>query len=97
MGDPLPTGTRVRTRAGDVPHHTRLPRYARGVIGTVVEYEGRYPLADDLARGVRGAPSPVYAVRFSATDLFGEGEHGVTLDLWADYLTVVEEDDPHGR
>jgi hypothetical protein len=91
VSDLLARGTRVRTRAGDVDHHTRLPRYARGVVGTVLEFEGRHPLADDRARGVLSAPTPVYAVQFDAADLFGAGDHCVTLDLWADYLTVVEE------
>lgn len=96
MVDLFANGTRVRTRAGDVPHHSRLPRYARGVVGTILEFEGMYPLADDLARGLLSAPSPVYAVQFSARDLFGMGEHCVTLDLWADYLSVMQED-LHGR
>lgn len=91
MTDRLERGARVRTRAGDVPHHTRLPRYARGVIGTVLEFEGLHPLADDRARGLAPEPQPVYAVQFEAGDLFGAGDHLVTLDLWSDYLTPVPE------
>jgi hypothetical protein len=79
-------GARVRTRRTDPPHHTRLPRYARGAIGTVVESEGAHPLADDRARGLPAAPQPVYAVRFAAQELFGEGDHGVVLALWESYL-----------
>jgi hypothetical protein len=79
-------GARVRTSRVDPPHHTRLPRYARGAVGVVVEREGRHPLADERARGLAAEPQPVYAVRFDAADLFGEGDHGVTLDLWESYL-----------
>jgi hypothetical protein len=82
-------GARVRTSRVDPPHHTRLPRYARGAVGVVVELEGRHPLADDRARGLAAEPQPVYAVRFDATDLFGEGDHSVTLDLWESYLEEV--------
>lgn len=50
-----------------------------------------FPLSDDLARGLSSDPRPVYAVQFAASDLFGTGDHLVTLDLWADYLTPVRE------
>ena len=82
-------GTLVRTSRIDPPHHTRLPRYARGAIGIVLESEGRHPLADDRARGLPTEPQTVYAVRFAARDLFGEGDHGVTLDLWESYLEEI--------
>ena len=92
MGDLFLPGARVRTRRTDPPHHTRLPRYARGAVGTVVEPEGEHPLADDVARGRPGPAQQVYAVRFEAADLFGAGDHAVVLDLWADYLAEVRED-----
>jgi nitrile hydratase len=79
----------VRTRRTDPPHHTRLPRYARGAVGTVVETEGAHPLADDRARGLPAEPEPVYAVRFAASELFGEGDHAVVLALWESYLEEV--------
>ncbi|MEX2291318.1 MAG: SH3-like domain-containing protein [Mycobacteriales bacterium] len=88
----LLAGTRVRTGHADPAHHTRLPRYARGAVGTVLGSHGRHPLADDRARGLEPAPSTTYAVRFRAAELFGEGEHDVVLDLWEDYLTALEED-----
>ncbi len=44
-------GDRVRTRPVDPPHHSRLPRYARGHVGEVVEVQGKWPLADDKAQG----------------------------------------------
>ncbi len=89
MADRFAPGTRVRTRRTDPPHHTRLPRYARGAVGIVLEPEGRHPLADDRARGATSARQTVYAVRFAARELFGEGDHTVVLDLWEDYLSPV--------
>ena len=86
MTDRYAPGARVRTRRADPPHHTRLPRYARGALGTVVESQGSHPLADDRARGLPSSPQTVYAVRFGAVELFGEGTHAVVLDLWESYL-----------
>jgi hypothetical protein len=89
MADRFRPGDRVRTRSVDPGGHTRLPRYARSAVGVVLEPAGQHPLADDRARGRTGEPQAVYHVRFAAADLFGEGEHTVTVELWEDYL--VEE------
>jgi nitrile hydratase len=89
--DRFAPGVRVRTRTTDPAGHTRLPRYARGAVGVVVEPAGRHPLADDRARGLAGDAQTVYHVRFAATDLFGAGDHSVTVELWEDYLTPVED------
>ena len=85
---PFQAGDRVRTRPTDPPHHTRLPRYARGAVGVVVEPQGTWPLADDRARGTT-TPEAVYTVQFRACELFGEGDHAVTVDLWESYLSAV--------
>ena len=90
MAEPFSPGDRVRARRTDPPHHTRLPRYARGAVGTVVECHGRYALPDDRARRLPAEPELVYAVRFTAAELFGEGDHTVTVDLWESYLRPVE-------
>ena len=87
----LAPGMRVRTRTADPDGHTRLPGYARGPVGVLVEEAGVHPLADDRARGRAGRPQPVWHVRFPAADLFGVGDHTVTVELWADYLTPIEE------
>jgi nitrile hydratase beta subunit-like protein len=83
-------GDLVRTRPADPPHHTRLPRYARGAVGMIVEMHGRYPLPDNRARQLPAEPEPVYTVRFAAKDLFGEGSHTVTVDLWHSYLRPAQ-------
>ena len=82
-----PAGARVRARAGDPDHHTRIPRYVRGHTGEVVAVLGRWPLPDDRARNIMPPRvEPCYAVRFSAEDLWGSGDHTVTVDLWESYL-----------
>jgi hypothetical protein len=90
MADRFRPGDRVRTRSVDPDGHTRLPRYARGAVGVVLESAGRHPLADDRARGRTGEPQAVHHVRFAAADLFGAGEHTVTVELWEDYLEETE-------
>jgi nitrile hydratase subunit beta len=80
-------GATVRVRAADPEHHTRVPRYVRGHTGEVVAALGDWTLPDDSARGI--TPPRIetcYAVRFSAADLWGSGDHTVTVDLWESYL-----------
>lgn len=88
-------GDRVRTHTADPPYHTRLPRYARGQLGEIVEAHGAYPIPDDRARGMPGPRvETVYTVRFAARDLWGEGSHEVTVDLWESYLEPATEGGP---
>ncbi|MFI7006778.1 SH3-like domain-containing protein [Streptomyces sp. NPDC050145] len=84
-------GDTVRTYGHDPVHHTRLPRYARGKLGVVVEPEGPAPLADLRSQGRDDAPvEMIYAVRFSARELWGEGDHEVVLDLSQSYLEAAD-------
>lgn len=86
-------GDRVRTDAQDPWHHTRLPRYARGHEGEVLDVHGAWPPADERARAVADpATEPVYTVRFAARDLWGAGDHWVTLDLWDRYLAPAHDE-----
>lgn len=91
MPERFAPGDLVRTAGADPAHHTRIPRYARGKTGTVVEPEGSHPRADDRARSIPAVPEPVYAVRFEAAELWGEGDHRVVLDLWESYLEPADE------
>jgi nitrile hydratase subunit beta len=78
-------GSRVRTRTVDPDGHTRLPRYASGHTGEVVEVRATWQLPDEAVRGLFRA-EPVYAVRFTGAELWGSGSHSVILDLWESYL-----------
>jgi nitrile hydratase subunit beta len=81
-------GAQVRARAADPDGHTRLPRYARGHVGEVLEVRASWQLPDEAVRGVFRA-EPVYAVRFDAAEPWGSGSHSVVLDLWESYLEEV--------
>jgi nitrile hydratase len=59
----------------------------------VVELQGSHPLPDRRARQLPAEPEPVYAVRFAARDLFGEGDHTVTVDLWQSYLSPAAKEE----
>jgi nitrile hydratase subunit beta len=88
-------GDRVRTASYNpnrrVPGgHTRLPGYAMGRVGTVVMLHGNHVLPDSNAHFAGEAPEPLYAVEFSASDLWdGDAEDTgdcMVLDLWQSYL-----------
>jgi nitrile hydratase len=78
-------GARVRVLPGDPEGHTRVPRYVRGHTGEVVGALGQWALPDASVRG-RTSTETCYAVRFRAAELWGSGDHTVTVDLWESYL-----------
>lgn len=86
-------GDRVRTWAGDVPHHTRLPRYVRGRTGTVVAHHGAHVFADAHASGRGEMPQHLYTVAFEGRELWPDaadraeaGALVVSVDAWEPYL-----------
>lgn len=89
-------GDRVRTFAGEVPHHTRLPRYARGRLGVVVAQHGAHVFADAHATGRGEMPSHLYTVRFEGRELWPGAEDtaeaarmSVSIDAWEPYLEAA--------
>lgn len=82
-------GDRVRTRASAAPHHTRLPGYARGHVGTIERVHGTHVFADAHAQGLGEQPQWLYGVAFNAQELFGESAAQglrVAIDAWEPYL-----------
>jgi len=85
-------GQRVRARNINPAGHTRLPRYARGHVGTVDRDHGVYVFPDTNAHFLGENPQHVYSVRFTARELWGEQaseRDSVYIDLWDDYLEPV--------
>ena len=66
--------------------HTRLPRYIRGHSGTVEVVHPAFVFPDSNAHGHGEQPQYVYAVRFSATQLWGSGDHTVRVDVFETHL-----------
>ena len=82
-------GQRVRARNIHPAGHTRLPRYARGKLGTVARDHGVFVFPDTNAHFLGEKPQHVYSVRFAALELWGEKagrRDALYVDLWDDHL-----------
>jgi len=65
--------------------HTRVPRYVRNHVGTVVRRSCAWPHPTaSAACGRYGPMEHVYSVAFPAAELFGAGaaDHTVVVDVW---------------
>jgi nitrile hydratase len=82
-------GDTVKTRNINPTGHTRLPRYARGRIGTIERVHGAHVFPDANAHGRGEDPRWCYSVRIDGPELWGAGTDpklSVCLDLWEPYL-----------
>jgi len=61
-------GQRVRARNLNPEGHTRLPRYTRGKVGTVIRNNGAFALQDTDTNGIwlGGRAQTEYTIRFTA-------------------------------
>ena len=86
-------GDRVRTRAGHVDHHTRLPGYVAGHVGTVERIHGAHVFPDTNAHDLGEQPQWLYTVVFDATDVWPDAAPGqrVSVDAWEPYLSPPED------
>jgi nitrile hydratase len=82
-------GQRVRTIVMHPSGHTRLPRYARGKVGTVELLHGAHVFPDTNAHAAGEQPDWLYTVRFDASELWGRSGDptvSVSIDAWEAYL-----------
>ena len=82
-------GDRVRARNIHPIGHTRLPRYARGRLGTIARDHGVHVFPDSNAHFRGEKPQHLYSVRFTARELWGHEaspRDAVFIDLWDDHL-----------
>ncbi|MGO9948738.1 MAG: nitrile hydratase subunit beta [Steroidobacteraceae bacterium] len=85
----LHVGQRVRARNLNPVGHTRLPRYVRGKVGTIMRDGGIEELQDTDTQGLGDKQQHVYTVRFAARELWGDQastRDSVYADLWEGYL-----------
>lgn len=83
VGDP------VRTKRMHPEHHTRLPRYARDVVGKIEAIHGVHVFPDANAHGKGEQPCWLYGVVFRGPDIWGEDSDPtltLRIDLWEPYL-----------
>jgi nitrile hydratase subunit beta len=81
-------GDEVRMHSGEVPHHTRLPRYVRGKHGVIERVHGAHVFADAHATGRGEQPHWLYTVVFDARALWPDAAPGVrvSVDAWEPYV-----------
>ena len=83
-------GDRVRTIAAQPDHHTRLPAYARGKLGTVERIHGAHVFPDTNAHGLGECPQWLYTVAFDEKELWGaqtpEQHSTISVDAFEPYL-----------
>ena len=82
-------GERVLTRNFHPVGHTRLPRFARAMHGTIRCDYGVFIFPDTHGMGEGKKPQHLYSVCFTAQELWGPGasaQDRIYLDLWDDYL-----------
>jgi len=84
-------GNAVRTLEMNPVHHTRLPRYVRGKVGSIVALHGAHVFPDTNAHGLGEQPQWLYTVRFEARELWGAdtSADSVFVNCWEPYLESV--------
>jgi nitrile hydratase beta subunit len=82
-------GQRVRARNLHPKTHTRLPRYARGHIGTIERLQGCHVFPDATVLGRGEEPQWLYTLVFAAQELWGadaDPSHAVSIEAFEPYL-----------
>jgi len=82
-------GDRVRAKNIHPSTHTRLPRYARGHVGSVERVHGCHVFPDSSARGLGEDPQWLYTVAFAARELWGadaDPSLKVSIEAFEPYL-----------
>lgn len=86
-------GDRVVARNLHPAGHTRLPRYVRGRCGEIALVHGCHVFPDTNAHGQGEQPQPLYTVRFTAQELWGDSAPSrdcLHVDLWESYLEEAQ-------
>ncbi|WP_032389306.1 nitrile hydratase subunit beta [Rhodococcoides fascians] len=71
------------------PGHTRLARYVRGKVGTVIAHRGAHIYPDSAGNNLDEDPQHVYTVKFDSVELWGTGAEAnttMTIDVWDPYI-----------
>jgi nitrile hydratase subunit beta len=85
-------GDRVRTRNINPATHTRLPRYARGHVGTIECVRGCHVFPDSVATGQGEDPQWLYTLRFEGRELWGDTSDPnlkVSIEAFEPYLEAM--------
>ncbi|MGX0976026.1 hypothetical protein ACSSVY_001740 [Roseovarius sp. MBR-51] len=84
---------RVRVKALTPPGHVRVPWYLRGKTGEIERPLGAFHNPEQLAYGLPAEEKPLYRVRFSMAEIWGDAAENPndTLDaeIYAHWLEKV--------
>jgi len=84
---------RVRVKAMMPPGHVRAPSYLRGKTGVIERALGPFPNPEQLAYGLPAPEQPLYRVRFTMSEIWGDAAErpSDTLDaeIYAHWLERV--------
>ncbi len=86
-------GEKVRLSTNAPFGHTRLARYVRGKMATVVAHRGSFVYPDAAGNGLGEDPQHVYTVQFDSVELWGdqaEQNTTTTFDVWDPYIEHAE-------
>lgn len=85
-------GNIVRAKVMHPITYTRLPRYVRGKVGTIVKVHGVYIFPDTVGQRLDTKPQYVYSVSFTAQELWGPDaspKDFLYIDLFDDHLDAA--------
>ncbi len=84
---------RVRVKALTPPGHIRAPWYLRGKTGVIERELGAFGNPEQLAYGLEADKKPLYRVRFSMAEIWGEAaEHPhdtIDAEIYGHWLEKV--------
>ncbi|WP_297768227.1 SH3-like domain-containing protein [uncultured Roseovarius sp.] len=87
---------RVRVKTLMPPGHVRAPWYLRGKVGVIERRLGAFHNPEQLAYGLPAAKKPLYRVRFTMADIWGNEAENPSDTLDAEiYAHWLEEADTH--
>jgi nitrile hydratase len=69
------------TRNIQIPGHTRLPRYAREKLGTVIAVRGRHVFPDAVVNEGVEDPQWLYTIEFQGAELWGDSVDPTIFNL----------------
>jgi hypothetical protein len=86
---------RVRVARMAQPGHVRAPWYLRGKTGVIERALGEFANPEKLAYGLPAEPRPLYRVRFTMAEIWGDGaEHPadtIDAELYGHWLEPAED------
>ncbi|MEH0554033.1 nitrile hydratase subunit beta [Streptomyces sp. B21-101] len=88
-------GDVVRVRGDAPPGHTRMARYVRGKVATVVAHRGSYVFPDASGNERGEDPQHLYTIQFDGAGLWGDEyadpNTSSTFDVWDPYIELVND------